>query len=171
MNLSQSAASADICNDRNNACNGQRLEKCPAVVVQEEDTLHRDNTSKEKAVCDRACAECLASVIKVSTKADPHSHKSRKREEHCKHEDTRDDLGRRLCICFENVVDLGLGSVALGCGWESERGRSVTSDVQVKDMLVDGGSRTERGENDRSAGRFGGGQELEWEIFLSLDRC
>ena len=69
------------------------------------------------------------------------------------------------------MVDLGLGGVALGCGWESEWGGSVAGDVEVEDVLVDGSSRAERGEDDRSAGGFGGGQELEREVFLGLDRC
>lgn len=170
MNLSQSPASANICDDGDNACDGQRLEESPAVVVQEEHTLHCDNASKEKAVRNRAGAECLASVIEVSTKADPHSHQSRQRKENCKHENAGDDLRRRLCICFENVVDLGLRGVALGSGWESERSRRVAGDVQVEDVLVDGGGRAERGEDDRSAGGFGGSQELEREVFLGLDR-
>jgi hypothetical protein len=69
------------------------------------------------------------------------------------------------------VVDLGLGCVALGCGWESERSRNVAADVQIEDVLVDGSSRAERGEDDRSAGGFGGGQELERKVFLGLDNC
>jgi hypothetical protein len=171
LNLSQSPASADICDDGDNACNGQCLEERPAVVVQEEHTLHCDNTSEEKAVCNRARAERLASVIEVSTKANPHSHQSGQREEHCKHENSGDDLRRRLCVCFEDVVDLRLRGVALGRGWESERSRRVAGDVQVEDVLVDGSGRSERGEDDRSAGGFGGGQELEREVFLGLDRC
>ena len=82
-------------------------------------------------------------MIEVSTKTNPHSHQSGQCEEHRKHEDAGDDLRRRLCICFENVVDLGLGCVALGCGWESERSRNVAGDVQIEDMLVDGSSRAE----------------------------
>jgi hypothetical protein len=171
LNLGQSTASADICNNGDNACNGQSLEERPGVVVQEENTLHCDDASKEKAVCNRACAESLASVVEVPTKADPHSHQSRQREKHCKHENARDDLRRRLCVCFEDVVDLGFGGVAFGRGWESERSRRVAGDVQVEDVLVDGSSRAERGEDDRSAGGFGGGQELERKVFLGLDNC
>jgi hypothetical protein len=171
LNLSQSPASADICNNGNNACNGQRLEEGPAVVVQEEHTLHRDNTSKEKAVCNGARAEGLANVIEVSPKANPHSHQSGQCEKHCEHENQRDDLRRRLCICFENVVDLGLGVVALRRGWESERSRRVAGDVQVEDVLVDGSGGAEGGENDRSAGGCGRGQELPRKVFLGLDSC
>jgi len=41
------------------------------------------------------------------------------------------------------VVDLGLRSVAFGCGRESERGGSVAGDIEVEDVLVDGRSRAE----------------------------
>jgi hypothetical protein len=68
------------------------------------------------------------------------------------------------------VVDLGLGGVALGRRWESKRSRRVAGDVKVEDVLVDRSSRAERGEDDRSAGGFGGGQELEREVFLRLYR-
>lgn len=143
MNLGQGPAAANICNDGDDAGNRERLEERPAVVVQEEHTLHRNNASKEKAVGDRAGAECLASVIEVSSKTNPHSHKSGQREENCEHENAGDNLGGRLCVCFEDVVDLGLGGVALRCGWESERSRRVAGDVQVEDVLVDWGGRPE----------------------------
>jgi len=171
LNLCQSPASADICDNGNNARNRQSLEERPAVVVQEEHTLHRDDAPKEEPMCNGARAECLASVIEVSSETNPHSHESGQREEDCKHKDARYDLRRRLRICLENVVDLGLGGVALGRRWESERSRSVTGDIQVKDVLVDGSARAERGENDRCAGGFGGGQELEREVFVRLDSC
>jgi hypothetical protein len=66
------------------------------------------------------------------------------------------------------VVDLGLGGVALRRRWESERSGRVAGDIEVEDVLVNGCSRAEGGEDDRGAGGLGGGQELEWEVLLGL---
>lgn len=66
-----------------------------------------------------------------------------------------DELVRRLCFLLEDVVDLGLRGVALGCGRESEWGGSVAGDIEVEDVLVDRSSRTERSEDNRSAGGLG----------------
>lgn len=49
-----------------------------------------------------------------------------------------DELVRRFRFLFEDVVDLGLGGVAFGCGRESEWGGSVAGDIEVENVLVDG---------------------------------
>lgn len=168
MHLSQSPAAANVCDNANNARDRQGLEQSPAVVVQEEYTLHRDNAAKEKAMRDRLSAKCLANVIKVSTKSDPQSHQGGQCEKDCEHENAGDDLRRRLRIGLEDVVDLRLRGVALGCGWEGERHSGVAGDFEVEDVLVDRCGRAEGCDNDRSLRGFGGGQELEGEVLLGL---
>jgi hypothetical protein len=73
-----------------------------------------------------------------------------------------------LCVRLEDVVDLGLGGIALGCRREGERSGSVASDIEIEDVLVGGSGRAERGEDDRSAGGLRRGEELEGEVLLGL---
>jgi hypothetical protein len=168
LNLSQGPASANVCHDADNTRDRQRLEQSPAVVVKEENSLHSHDASKEKTVCDRACTESLADVVQVTSKADPQAHQGWQREEHRERENKGDNLWPRFRIRLEDVVDLRLGGVALRCRWESEWSGRVAGDIEVEDVLVDGCSGAERGEDDRSAGGLRGGQELEWEVLLGL---
>lgn len=97
---------------------------------------------------DRVGAEGLASVVEVSSEAGPQAEKGGEGEDHGEHEDAGDDHGRRLCVSLEDVLDLGLGCVALGGGRECEGGRSVAGDLEVKDMLAERSGGAEGGEND-----------------------
>ena len=117
-----------------------------------------------------ACAERLASVVQVAAEADPETDQAGQCEEHCEHECMRDELVRRLCFLLEDVVDLGLGGVAIGCGRESERSGGVAGDIEVEDVLVGGSSRAERCEDDRGTGRLGRGEELEGKVLLGLQQ-
>lgn len=117
---------------------------------------------------NRLSAECLANVVEVSTKSDPQTHQSGQSEKNCEHKDGGDNLGRRLGIGLEDMVDLRLRDVALGCGWERERYGGVASDFEVEDVLVNRCGGAEGCEDDRSLRRFGGGQELEGEVLLGL---
>lgn len=77
-------------------------------------------------------------MVQVAAEAGPETDQTRECEEHCEHERVGDELVRRFCFLFEDVVDLELGGVAFGCGWESEWGGSVAGDIEVEDVLVDG---------------------------------
>lgn len=81
LNLGESLATADISHHAYNTSSGKRLEQSPAVVVQEEHSLHGNNAAQEKAVCHWVGAESLSEVVQVSTKANPQAEQGGKCEE------------------------------------------------------------------------------------------
>lgn len=73
-----------------------------------------------------------------------------------------DDLGRRLGVLAEDVVDFWLGGVAQRGFRDGERNVGIAGDGEVEDGALEGGRGAEGAEDD--GGRDGGcgGEELVW---------
>ena len=71
LNLRQSLASAQEGNQANDTSGREHLKQGPAVVVEEEDALHREDRAEEEAVGDGRSACGLLEVGEVGSEIRP----------------------------------------------------------------------------------------------------
>jgi hypothetical protein len=116
----------------------------------------------------RCIAQSLAQVVGVCAQGGPDTEKYRERGDNGSREDERYDLGRRLGVGFEDVVDLGLGGVAEGRLGHGERRVRVARDLEVEDLALVGRGRAERTDDDRGGNRLRGSEELVGEVLVRL---
>ena len=109
---------------------------------------------------DGRSTKSLAGVADVSTERRPEAEQNREHSSNGSSEDERDNLGRRLRVLAEDVVDLGLGSVTQRRLGDGERCVGVASDSQIKDLLLVGRGRAECSNDDRGGNRLRGSEEL-----------
>jgi hypothetical protein len=125
LHLCKGTASAKEENQANNASDGQGLEQVPARVVLPEDKLHAGDATNEQRMADGCGGKGFGQVIEIGAKQAPDCEEDGQGSEDRKGEDQSDDLGRRLGVRSEDVVNLGQGAVASNrtlCGycWDRE---------------------------------------------------
>lgn len=168
LNLAQCTATAEESNSTNHTRCRQHLEKVPAGVVQEENALHCENAAKEKGVRDGVTAHGFSKVVEVGAKKEPGADKYWQSGNNSKGEDRRDDLGWRLGVVAENVVDLRKSTVAQRCIWSCDNSFGVTSNLDVQDFAVVRCGGAKRGNDDLGLERLLGCEKLVWEVLLCL---
>lgn len=171
LNLRQRAATAQKCDDTHETSGGQRLEEVPAGVVQEEHALHSDDGSKEQSVGERSCTKGLAQMADVSTQCRPETQQDGESGSDRGGKDKRNDLRGRLGVFAEDVVDLGVGSVAEWCLGDGEGHIDVAGHGQVKDLLLVRRRRAECANDDGCGNRLRGSEELVGEVLVCLQSC
>lgn len=145
--LTQGPAAADVRDSTDHCSNRQSLEKVPARVVEEENTLHGHDASKEEAMCQRVGPKCLSSVIKVSSQKHPSTDQCGKRDENRERKEQADNLWRRSWICSEDVVDLRLARVALWWRWYNGWTAGIGLNLHVKGVAAVWCRRAKRRQN------------------------
>ena len=168
LDLRQRAAAAQECDDTHETSGGQRLEEVPAGVVQEEHALHGDYGSKEQSVRKRSGAESLAQMADIGTQCRPETQQDGESGSDRGGKDNGDDLRGRLGVFAEDVVDLGVGSVAKWCLGDGEGHIDVAGHGQVEDLLLVRCRRAECANDDGCRNRLRGSEELVGEVLVCL---
>ena len=171
LDLRQRAAAAQECDDTHETSGGQRLEEVPAGVVQEEHALHGDYGSKEQSVRKRSGAESLAQMADIGTQCRPETQQDGESGSDRGGKDNGDDLRGRLGVFAEDVVDLGVGSVAKWCLGDGEGHIDVAGHGQVEDLLLVRCRRAECADDDGCGNRLRGSEELVGEVLVCLQSC
>lgn len=109
---------------------------------------------------DRSRTESLAGVADIGTERRPQTEQNGEHGSNSSGEDECDDLGRRLGVFAEDVVDLGLGSVAQRRLGDGERYIGVAGDGQIEDLLLVGRGRAECSNDDRGGNWLRSSEEL-----------
>lgn len=71
LNLTQCAAATDKRNGTSSGDSGKQLEDVPGGIVQEEDSLNRDQRSEEEGMRHRGGFESGRKMVEVNTKEEP----------------------------------------------------------------------------------------------------
>jgi hypothetical protein len=138
LHLSQGSATAQKGNEAHHASRWESLEKVPASVVHEENALHCQYGAIEKCMRYRRISESLAQVAGVCAQGGPYTEEYWQRCDNSCREDECDDLGRRLWIGTEDVVDLGLSCIAKRRLGNSEGNVGVAGHFEIESLALVG---------------------------------